>query len=172
LVTVYLGLGSNLGDRAAYLRLGLEEIGKLPGTRVQAVSHLYCSKPWGRPDQPDFMNLVAEVSTHVEPEALLDSCKRIEREAGRTPGERWGPRVLDVDILLYGNQQISTERLTVPHERIWERQFVLQPLSDLRPDLTGPDGRTITEWLGDDAIKSQGVWPCGDLESPALDGTT
>ena len=161
----YLGLGSNLGDREAFLRGAIEALGRTEGTRVTAVSRLYCSKPWGKVDQPDFMNMVASVETRLGPDELLRECKRIEREAGRVVGERWGPRVLDIDVLLYNDVRIDSPTLTVPHPRMWQRQFVLMPLAELMPTLRDMEGRSIAEVMGSEEIATQGVWPCGDLES-------
>jgi 2-amino-4-hydroxy-6-hydroxymethyldihydropteridine diphosphokinase len=158
-VLAYLGIGSNMGDRMSHLDRAVSALGEFPGTRVLRVSPIYESKAWGRTEQPDFLNLVVEVSTVLEPRALLAYCKRIEREEGRVPGEPWGPRPLDVDILMYGDRGVDTEDLEIPHPRMWERRFVLLPLADLRPDLAGPDGMTIEATLQQNAITSQGVWP-------------
>lgn len=170
--TAYLGLGSNLGDRRGYLRFALEEIGRLEGTIVAATSSLYCSKPWGKLDQPDFMNMVAEVETTLEPEQLLKECKRIEHEAGRTGGERWGPRVLDIDILLYGTARVALPHLVVPHARMLERRFVIEPLAELHPagEMLAllPGNMTLEKLLRTD-LESQDVWHCGKLESKGVD---
>src|SRR5438067_9389317 len=157
--TAYLGLGSNMGDREAHLEAGVEAIGRLHGTRVLRRSPLYESEPWGPVEQPNYLNMVVEVATALPPEELLHLCKEIEKEQGRVPGERWGPRPLDIDILLYDDRHIHTESLTVPHPRMWERAFVLLPLADLAPALRGPDGRSIMELLEQESMKSQGVWP-------------
>src|SRR4028118_1091598 len=106
--TVYLGLGSNLGDRKAHLREAVDALAGLVGTWVTAVSPLYCTKPWGRLEQPDFLNMVVEIKTDLAPDDLLRQCKGIERDTGRTPTERWGPRVIDIDILLYGDALVQT----------------------------------------------------------------
>ncbi|HVG00279.1 MAG TPA: 2-amino-4-hydroxy-6-hydroxymethyldihydropteridine diphosphokinase [Chloroflexia bacterium] len=168
MVIAYLGLGSNLGDREGYLRAAVEALGKLRGTRVLATSGLYCSKPWGKLDQPDFMNMVAAVETEMEPRELLGECKSIERAAGRTAGERWGPRVLDIDLLLYDGLTLDSDALTIPHPRLWQRQFVLMPLAELVPGLRDGHGRSILEVLKCEAIETQGVWPCGALESKGV----
>jgi 2-amino-4-hydroxy-6-hydroxymethyldihydropteridine diphosphokinase len=157
--TVYLGLGSNMGDREAHLRGAIEELERLDGTRVLRKSPLYVSKPWGKVDQPDFLNMVVEVTTQLDAHSLLRECKRIEKEAGRVPGERWGPRPLDIDILLFGDAHLDSPDLLVPHPRLWDRAFVLRPLADLRPDLTAPDGTPIKVLLERESIASQGVWP-------------
>ncbi len=169
MATAYLGLGSNLGDRQAHLRAALEALGGLDGTRVTDTSGLYCSKPWGKLDQPDFTNMVASIETSLEPEDLLRECKRIERIVGRTAGERWGPRVLDIDILLYDDLTLDSPTLTIPHPRIWQRRFVLTPLADLLPQLRDTAGRSIAQVLKSEEIAAQGVWPCGELESKGVD---
>ncbi|MEA2574187.1 MAG: 2-amino-4-hydroxy-6-hydroxymethyldihydropteridine diphosphokinase [Chloroflexia bacterium] len=165
----YLGLGSNIGDRELYLRAALEGLGKVEGTRVIAASGMYCSKPWGNVDQPDFVNMVASIQTRLEPGELLTACKRLEREAGRTVGERWGPRVLDIDILLYDDLTLNGPSLTIPHPRMWQRRFVLMPLAELLPDLRDPGCRPVGELLESEEIAAQGVWPCAGQESTSID---
>jgi 2-amino-4-hydroxy-6-hydroxymethyldihydropteridine diphosphokinase len=152
--SVYLGLGSNLGDRAANLWEAVRRIAEIPNTSVVALSHLYETKPVGPVEQGWFLNAVAHVDTAVEPVGLLEAVKRIEREMGRTPTDRWGPRVIDVDILLYGDQELRSEALTIPHPELWNRRFVLVPLRDVLPN--GDMARQIRErlarlgdWQGD-----------------------
>lgn len=171
MVVAYLGLGSNLGDREAYIRAGLAALNSLANVDVASVSGLYCSKAWGKRDQPDFLNLVARIETGLQPEPLLNECKRIERLAGRTAGERWGPRVLDIDILLYDNIEVNTPRLTVPHPRMWVRAFVLMPLAELLPNLVTPSGLPVRDLLNTPEIASQGVRPCDSIESRIADET-
>jgi 2-amino-4-hydroxy-6-hydroxymethyldihydropteridine diphosphokinase len=156
--TAYLGLGSNMGDRQAHLEAGVAAIGRLEGNGVLQRSPLYESEPWGPVEQPNYLNMVIEISTALPPEELLRLCKEIEKQQGRVPGERWGPRPLDIDILLYEDWRIHTESLAVPHPRMWERAFVLRPLADIAPGLRGPDGRSIIELLEQESIRSQGVW--------------
>jgi 2-amino-4-hydroxy-6-hydroxymethyldihydropteridine diphosphokinase len=144
---VYLGLGSNLGDRAAQLRAALAALDRLPGTRVRRVSALYESAPWGVTGQPAFLNAVAEVNTGLAPHDLLHAVKAIEREAGREAGPRWGPRPLDIDLLLYDDQQVDSPDLVIPHPRLAERRFVLAPLCDLLPTWTDATGRSIDALL-------------------------
>jgi 2-amino-4-hydroxy-6-hydroxymethyldihydropteridine diphosphokinase len=156
-VIAYLSLGSNMGDAQAQLGWAIYALAQLPQTELLRISRLYSTKPWGKVDQPDFLNMVVEVRTGLTPHALLTEIKRIETDQGRVPGERWGPRPLDIDILLYGDEQIATEDLQVPHPRIWERAFVLYPLADLRPDLSTPDGTPITGLLARGDIASQGL---------------
>jgi len=135
--TAYIGLGSNLGDRHEYLRFALRH---LPG--LVAVSNLYETDPVGGPAQDSYLNAVAKLETTEDPFTLLDTCLAIELAAGRERTVRWGPRTLDLDVLLWGDATISSPRLTVPHPRINERRFVLQPLSDIDPDLLAPGWET------------------------------
>ena len=131
----FLGLGSNLGDRLAYLR---EAVASLPD--VVAVSPVYETSPVGGPEgQGPYLNCVVELSTDLGPRALLDVAHRLEAAAGRERGERWGPRTLDVDVLLVDDLTVDEPDLVVPHPRMWERRFVLAPLADLAPKLL-PEG--------------------------------
>lgn len=165
----YLGLGSNMGDRLAHLQSGVAALERLPDTHVLRQSSVYVSKAWGKTDQADFLNMVVEIGTYLDPTSLLVYCKDIERAEGRGPGERWGPRPLDIDILLFDDVVLVTQRLTIPHPRMWERRFVLRPLADLRPDLIAPDGVPITSLLEREDIASQAVWPY-ELESKMDEG--
>ncbi len=137
--TVLLGVGGNLGDRLAHLRRGVALLA--PEVTVAAASALYESAPWGVTDQPPFLNAALRVETRLSPHDLLAKCKAVEAAAGRTPGRRWGPRVLDLDILLYGDLRLDDEALTLPHPRIAERGFVLRPLADLAPEIVPPGWR-------------------------------
>ena len=128
-----MSFGSNLGDRTAYLKGGIEGLGE--GIDVLAISPLYETAPVGGVPQDNFLNVVVEIDTTLAPEALLDRCHAAEHAAERVREIRFGPRTLDVDVLLYGGITIETERLTVPHPRMWERRFVLAPLRDLAPEL-------------------------------------
>ncbi len=131
----FLGLGSNVGDRRAHLRKAVEGL----SDRV-AVSPVYETDPiGGPPGQPPFLNLVVELATDRSPRQLLDIARVCEQAAGRVRSERWGPRTLDVDVLLVGDLQVREEDLVVPHPRMWERRFVVAPLADLAPDLAGPE---------------------------------
>lgn len=146
--TGYLGLGSNVGDPAAHLRaaVGLLEA---EGIEVEAVSSTYVTEPVGDVlDQPDFLNAAVRIHTELEPEQLLDACKRVEAERGRSfEAPRHSPRPLDVDLLLLGDLQLSTDRLTLPHREVTTRRFVLVPLLELDPELTLPDGTRLAEAL-------------------------
>lgn len=129
-VDAYLGLGSNQGDSEALLAAGIEAL-----CDVVAVSSIYRTAPVGGPSQPPFLNLVAHVRTRFDPHALLAVCQQAERAAGRVRTVRWGPRTLDVDVLLYGCQSVSSPTLTVPHPSMYERRFVLEPLAEIAPHL-------------------------------------
>jgi 2-amino-4-hydroxy-6-hydroxymethyldihydropteridine diphosphokinase len=146
-VTVaYIGLGSNLGDREENLRAALERLAELGALRVSSVRE---TDPVGFTDQPRFVNAVAQLETDLGAGALLGRLLEIERELGRDRSreERWGPRMIDLDLLLYGGEVIDEPGLTVPHPRLAERRFVLEPLHELTPDLALPDGRRIGDLL-------------------------
>ncbi len=128
----YLSLGSNLGDRIAWLRLGVEVVSDDDPVRVSPV---YETEPVGGPDQGPFLNVVVELDTDATPRELLERCRSAERAAGRVRTVRYGPRTLDADVLLVGDLTVSERDLVVPHPRLTERRFVLQPLADLAPDL-------------------------------------
>jgi 2-amino-4-hydroxy-6-hydroxymethyldihydropteridine diphosphokinase len=141
-VLAYIGLGSNLGDRRAALETAVRRLRPL---RVSSIAE---TAPWGRPDQPPFLNAVAEVATDAGPRELLDRLQEIEREAGRVRAERWGPRTLDLDLLLYGDRTVNVEGLVVPHPLLAGRRFVLEGIVELCPDLPVPGlGRTVRELL-------------------------
>ena len=133
----YLGLGSNLGDEAAHLQFALDGLDARAG-RVVAISPVYETRPVGGPPQPDFLNAVVAIETDCAPRDLLGIAKALEAEAGREapdPAKRWGPRPLDIDILMVGDQRVDEPDLVVPHPRIHQRAFVLAPLADVAPDL-------------------------------------
>jgi 2-amino-4-hydroxy-6-hydroxymethyldihydropteridine diphosphokinase len=146
--TGYLGLGSNVGEREEHLRAAVELLGER-GVEVVAVSSTYETEPVGDVlDQPDFLNAAIRVRTDLEPEALLDACKAVEAERGRAlDAPRHSPRPLDVDLLLLGDLELSTERLTLPHPEVTSRRFVLAPLLELDPDLALPDGTRLADAL-------------------------
>ena len=140
----YIGLGSNLSNPAHQIQLAVDGLRKVPKTEILKLSSLYCSKPMGPQDQPDYMNAVAALDTSLSPIELLDGLQVIENLAGRVrKDDRWGARILDLDILLYGNKTIESERLTVPHYGMKEREFVLIPLHEIAPQLTLPSGESI-----------------------------
>lgn len=129
----YLGLGSNLGDRAANLWEAVRRLADAPGCEVQRLSRLYETEPVGPQDQGWFVNAVLRLGTERSPQELLDAVKQIERDMGREPAERWGPRLIDIDLLLYGQETVASDDLVVPHPELWKRRFVLAPLLDVLP---------------------------------------
>ena len=134
-VAAYLALGSNLGDRLAHLQLAVDALARAPGVRVTAVSRVYETAPVGGPPQDAYLNAVVAVETALEPRELLRLTRGIEERAARVRAERWGPRTLDVDILLVGECRADSAELTIPHPRMWERGFVLAPLRDVAAGL-------------------------------------
>ena len=153
---VYLGLGSNLGDREANLLAAIE--GLEPAVTVTAQSSIYQTEAWGVDDQPDFLNMALAGMTALEPAALLHFVKRLEVALGREPAERWGPRVIDIDILFFGNEEVDLPGLQVPHVGAHERATVLVPLAEIAPDLMHPGSGTTVASLVDGVDKS-GVRP-------------
>jgi 2-amino-4-hydroxy-6-hydroxymethyldihydropteridine diphosphokinase len=190
-VRTYIGLGANLGDAEATLTEAVHALAALPGARLRGVSPLYATVPWGMTDQPEFRNAVVALDVPTTPDpargaiTLLAALKDLERAAGRVPSERWGPRVLDLDILTWGRDRVSVERppsarsldapvdadkalrwLEIPHPEIAERLFVLAPLADLAPDLIPPGWRGTVESArrrreaaeGPDVVRVVGTW--------------
>ncbi|MGE0511247.1 MAG: 2-amino-4-hydroxy-6-hydroxymethyldihydropteridine diphosphokinase [Acidimicrobiia bacterium] len=152
LTTAFVALGSNLGDRRDHLRFAVLN---LPG--VRAISGVYETDPVGGPDdQGPYLNMVAELETRMNPFELLACCRRIEAGAGRERKVRWGPRTLDVDVLLYGDVRIESEELTIPHPRMWERRFVLAPLNDVAPS------RLPSDW--EQRLPAGGITRVDDLD--------
>jgi 2-amino-4-hydroxy-6-hydroxymethyldihydropteridine diphosphokinase len=141
----YIGLGSNLGRSIETVKAAQARIANLPGIDLLRRSSLYRTAPQGVLDQPDFINAVVEVQATTAPEDLLPRLKGIEVELGRKPSIPWGPRVIDLDLLIYGDVKLSTPELTIPHAEMWDRLFVLAPLAELRPDLHDPGGRAILD---------------------------
>jgi 2-amino-4-hydroxy-6-hydroxymethyldihydropteridine diphosphokinase len=147
----YLGLGSNVGDREAHLRAAVAALDEHGVVVVEATSSLFETEPVGEIlDQPDFLNAAVRIRTELEPEALLDLCKAIEVEQGRMlGGQRHGPRPLDLDLLLLGDVELASDRLTLPHPQVTSRRFVLEPLLELDPQLALPDGTTLAGTLAE-----------------------
>ena len=138
MVLAYLALGSNLGDRLAHLRSAVDALAAAGSVRIVALSRVYETAPVGGPPQDAFLNAVVGITTELEPHPLLELAQRLERDAARERAARWGPRTLDVDVLLYDDLELDTTDLTIPHPRMWERGFVLAPLRDVAPDLVDP----------------------------------
>lgn len=144
---VFLGVGTNLGDRRANLSAAQTAVSSF--VTIQKTSRVYETAPWGMLDQPDFLNQVWEGTTTLTPPDLLRHLKQVETELGRKPSVRYGPRLIDIDILLYSNLMFKSAELIIPHPRISERAFVLAPLADLEPDLVIPGMQhTVAELLG------------------------
>jgi 2-amino-4-hydroxy-6-hydroxymethyldihydropteridine diphosphokinase len=140
-VVAYAGLGGNLGDAAATLREAIGSLSMLPGSRLLAASRLYRTPAWGVTEQPDFINAAVALETTLPPVALLEAMLDIERRAGRDrddDGPRWGPRILDLDLLLYGDAMLDLPGLRVPHPHLHERAFALVPLVEIAPDVVIP----------------------------------
>jgi 2-amino-4-hydroxy-6-hydroxymethyldihydropteridine diphosphokinase len=154
--TGYLGLGSNVGDRRGELQAATDELPR-HGVTVLASSSVYETEPVGEVlDQPSFLNAALRVETALDPEVLLDACKAVERELGRQPGAiRHGPRPIDVDLLLFGDETYASDRLTLPHAEVTARRFVLVPLLELDPALEIPDGARLADAL---AALPEGGW--------------
>ena len=146
--TAYVALGSNLGDRQAYLRSGIDGVKAHPLCRVEEVAPVYVTAPYGGVKQEDFLNTVMKVKTLLEPEQLLDVLQGLERKAGRERKIHWGPRTLDLDVLFFDGRILETPRLTVPHPDLENRDFVLKPLCDIAPGLVHPvNGKTAYRML-------------------------
>lgn len=145
-VIAYIAMGTNLGDRHAHLDAAFTALSALPGTRLLARSSLYETAPLGPAGQQDYLNAAAKLETTLAPRALLDACLTIEQARGRIRAERWGPRTLDLDILLYGNTTSQDPHLTLPHPAMLNRAFVLAPLCDLVPEFQLA-GRTLAQHL-------------------------
>ena len=154
----YLSLGTNLGNRVGQLREAMARLEAAAGVRVVRESGVYETEPVGVTDQPKFLNMVVEVelADEVTPHDLLALAKRIEVELGRQRRERWGPREIDVDILLFGEERISEPGLEIPHPQTWERGFVVVPLADLAPEMRTPRGETVRE-LAERLREAEGV---------------
>jgi len=147
-VKVFVGLGSNLGEREAMIRLALEALSRLPGTHLVKASSLYDTEPVGEVDQPNFLNAVAQLDTELTARQLLWNLHLIEKRLGRVRTQRWGPRTIDLDLLLYGSLVLDEPELTVPHPELTARSFVLVPLVELDPLLVHPvTGETLLHHL-------------------------
>ncbi len=158
-VEATLGLGGNLGDPVAAFAQALSRLARHPAVFSLRPSSVFRTAPWGKLDQPEFLNMAVLLETDLPARALLDLCLDLEREGGRERRERWGPRTLDIDILTYGGQTIDEPGLQVPHPRIAERAFVLAPLAEIAPGLSiaGSVVRDLLQAVIDDAIRSDPV---------------
>lgn len=144
----YIALGSNLASPLDQVNAALTALGEIPQSHIAAVSSLYRTPPLGPPDQPDYLNAAVALDTALTPEALLDCTQRIELQQGRVrKAERWGPRTLDLDIMLFGSLTLATPRLTIPHYDMKNRGFMLWPLFEIAPELTFPDGSSLRDAL-------------------------
>lgn len=144
----YIAIGSNLASPLDQVNAAIAALGQIPHSRTVAVSAFYRTPPLGPQDQPDYLNAALALETALEPDVLLDHTQRIELQQGRVrKAERWGPRTLDLDIMLFGQQVIDTDRLTVPHYDMHRRGFMLWPLAEIAPDLCFPDGATLASLL-------------------------
>ena len=155
MTTVYLGLGSNLGDRLANLQRAVDLLSDEPGVEVVASSRVWETDPVGGPEQPDYLNAVVRIETDLVPEEILGVCHRVEEALERVREVRWGPRTIDLDVLLFDDVSIDSPTLTVPHPRMLKRAFVLLPLLELDPDPVLPDGRRVL----DSAVDTAGARP-------------
>lgn len=162
-VTVYVGLGSNLGDRTQHLIDACTTLQQHPAITLEAVSSLYHTAPVGVTAQDWFLNAVARLQTTLSPQALLCVTQAIERRLGRVVTFRWGPRVVDIDLLLYDALHVQTPSLTIPHAALHERRFVLVPLAELAPNLQLPSGRRVADLLAalpdDDGVQYISPFP-------------
>jgi len=155
----FIALGSNLASPLAQVNAALEALRALPDTQLVAVSSFYRTPPLGPQDQPDYLNAAVALETRLDPETLLDHTQRIERQQGRErKAERWGPRTLDLDIMLFGDATLATPRLTVPHYDMLNRGFMLWPLFEIAPDLHFPDGSTLKAHLAQLNVPAPARW--------------
>lgn len=144
MIQAYLGLGCNLGDKLSSMIRAGQLLAEAPGISILKKSSLYETEPWGITDQPAFLNAVIKIETGLTPLELLQACQEIENSLGRVRLKNWGPRTMDIDILLYADYQLDSAQLSIPHPFIKERAFVLLPLQELDPELIFPDGENIT----------------------------
>lgn len=148
MTVAFVGIGSNVGDRAGFCRSAGEALAAWPGIDVVRSSSLYETSPLGGPPQRSFVNCVVKLETGLTPRELLQACKSVEQRLGREPsGIRWGPRVVDLDILIYGEEKVNDPDLTIPHPRLHERRFALVPLAEVDPDAADPWGMRYADLI-------------------------
>ncbi|EPF1258703.1 TPA: 2-amino-4-hydroxy-6-hydroxymethyldihydropteridine diphosphokinase [Klebsiella aerogenes] len=156
---VYIAIGSNLASPLEQVNAAIRALAEIPDSRVVSVSSLYRTPPLGPQDQPDYLNAAVALETSLAPEALLDHTQRIELQQGRVrKAERWGPRTLDLDIMLFGDTVINSERLTVPHYDMKNRGFMLWPLFEIAPQLHFPDGLALRVALENLGAEKPAIW--------------
>ena len=163
MTTVYIGLGANIDGPIEQIHIALRTLKALPETELIRCSSLYGSAPLGPEDQPDYVNAVAELETILAPLDLLDALQAIEKTQGRIKHRHWGERCIDLDILLYGNKTLNSERLNLPHHEMANRSFVVTPLLEIAPDLTLPDGQRLSQ------IQPEFDGDLHKLQSPVID---
>ncbi len=165
-ITAYLGLGSNLGDKQANLKESIEHLNKTNNLNVSKISSVYLTEPMGVTRQPDFYNMVVQVKTLMTPLNILKRAKEIEYTMGRQPNSHFKPRPIDIDILLFGDSEIDTLELLIPHSRLTKRAFVLTPILELEPELIHPTSfKPLKEYLGEiaDSQKVERIIDAGDF---------
>jgi len=153
---VYIGLGSNLGNKSKNIQIARDFIQNIDGINVTKISSLYLTAAWGKTDQDDFINQVIEIETKLSPLDLLHRLQDIEIKLGRQRNVKWGPRIIDLDVLLYAKETIKLEELEVPHPYLSQRLFVLIPLQEINPELEFPDGSKIREVLSRVELRADG----------------
>ena len=159
MTVAYIAIGSNLASPLEQVNAAIQALGEIPQSRIVALSSFYRTPPLGPQDQPDYLNAAVALETALAPEVLLDHTQRIELQQGRVrKAERWGPRTLDLDIMLFGNAVINTERLTVPHYDMKNRGFMLWPLFEIAPELVFPDGGSLKTLLNDNSFPQLALW--------------
>ncbi len=159
MTVAYIAIGSNLASPLEQVNAALKALGDIPESHILTVSSLYRTPPLGPQDQPDYLNAAVALETSLAPEELLNHTQRIELQQGRVrKAERWGPRTLDLDIMLFGNEVINTERLTVPHYDMKNRGFMLWPLFEIAPELVFPDGEMLRQILHTRAFDKLNKW--------------
>lgn len=148
MTVAYIGVGSNVGERQAFCRRAVQALDEVPGISVEATSSLYETAPVGGPPQRSYVNMVVRVSTELDARSLFEACKQLEQRMGREPSDiRWGPRVVDLDVLLFDDDKVNEPDLEIPHPRMTRRRFVLVPLLEIDPEVTDPWGDRFADWL-------------------------